>query len=561
MNGNITDCININNITNIDEYYLDEYNKTYYSCNNSKFNSVNNCKKCKNKDSCYLCNDEYTFINGNKTYCIKKNYLNNHNYQDPNYISNYESCTKIDPNCDTCSSYNICTFCFDNFGLYKNQDKCINLTENKYYKNNSDNFYYLCNNTIERCVQCLNDSICLNCDEEIYTLKENTCLKISDLGNKYYKDLNTLHYVPCNHGVNYCEICLSEKECIKCFHNYTKIDNINSSCYLIDELNQKYYPDPNDNSNYIKCSNLVKNCLKCNNTQCLLCENDYIFINYNYTSCILKSSINLSLYFTEDNITYFYCLDDKYKNNSKCINVFPNNEYTIFILQAQIIDNYLLLFILPDSISKNIFFSLTLIANTKILLRNLEQREISVQANLFNKNINKISELIVDLKNYNLNKNYDYEIKDIKIVQNGQNNINYYFNYPENPDNLNTGKVNDLIKEGEINFYDKEINSDYKINEYKIQGISQNSQNCNFNLIANKNINNDKAIILKFEKINEKSNIINANCELSSTKNQINCSLSQDINDIYILKDYIYYDENELFTIILDDRASDYFLI
>ena len=365
LNGNITDCININNITNIDEYYLDEYNKTYYSCNNSEFNSVNNCKKCKDKDPCYLCNDEYTFINGNKTYCIKKNYLNNHYYQDPNDISNYESCTKIDPNCDTCSSYNICTFCFDNFGLYKNQGKCINLTENKYYKNNSDNFYYLCNNTIERCVQCLNDSICLNCDEEIYTLIENTCLKISDLGNKYYKDLNTLHYVPCNHGVNYCETCLSEKECIKCFHNYTKIDNINSSCYLIDELNQKYYPDPNDNSNYIKCSNLVKNCLKCNNTQCLLCENDYIFINDNYTSCILKSSINLSLYFTEDNITYFYCLDDKYKNNSKCINIFHNNEYTIFILQAQIIDNYLLLFILPESILKNIFFSLTLITNKK----------------------------------------------------------------------------------------------------------------------------------------------------------------------------------------------------
>ena len=116
INNETKICVDINQIIPIDEFYLDNNNSTYYSCNNSYYNSIDNCKKCETKNTCSLCNDGFTFINSNKMKCIEKKTLENKYYQDPNDNSNYESCSKIDSNCVTCSSYNTCLTCSENFG-------------------------------------------------------------------------------------------------------------------------------------------------------------------------------------------------------------------------------------------------------------------------------------------------------------------------------------------------------------------------------------------------------------------------------------------------------------
>ena len=72
--------------------------------------------------------------------------------------------------------------------------------------------------------------------------------------------------------------------------------------------------EPSNSSNFIKCSDFIKNCDSCNSHQCKKFINNYIFINGNFKECILKDSIELGFYYTNDNISYFSCKDKKYQN-------------------------------------------------------------------------------------------------------------------------------------------------------------------------------------------------------------------------------------------------------
>ena len=265
VNNNNKNCVHISQISPIDEYYLSEDKSTYYSCNNINYNSIQNCKKCKSKNTCTLCNNGFAFVNGNKNKCYKIADLGNKYYKDPKDNSNYMSCSKIDGKCLTCSSSKVCTSCNKGYGLYKDKSKCVDTSIKSYFKKN--NLYYLCND-----------------------------------------------------GVKYCKTCNSEKSCIQCISSYTLINNNKNQCHLKKSLGDKYYQDPKNSNNYLKCSNLVKKCLTCNQSRCKTCEKGYIFINGNYNACKLKSSINLKNYFTNDNIMYYNCKDNKYKNNSKCKN-------------------------------------------------------------------------------------------------------------------------------------------------------------------------------------------------------------------------------------------------
>ena len=76
--------------------------------------------------------------------------------------------------------------------------------------------------------------------------------------------------------------------------------------------------EPSNSSNFIKCSDFIKNCDSCNSHQCTKCINNYIFINDNFKECVLKDSIDLEFYYTNDNISYFSCRDNKYQNHKKC---------------------------------------------------------------------------------------------------------------------------------------------------------------------------------------------------------------------------------------------------
>jgi hypothetical protein len=126
---------------------------------------------------------------------------------------------------------------------------------------------------LQNCSHCT-ETRCIKCKKnyELLGNKSNDeiiCVNKSLLNIGYYKDENASIYYKC--GDN-CERCLNDINCIKCNSNYTKINNINSSCYLINDLIPFYSPDPNDEYGYLSCDLLYKNCLTCNNEQCLSCN-------------------------------------------------------------------------------------------------------------------------------------------------------------------------------------------------------------------------------------------------------------------------------------------------
>ena len=103
----------------------------------------------------------------------------------------------------------------------------------------------------------------------------------------------------------------------------------------------------------------------------------------------------------------------------------------------------------------------------------------------------------------------------------------------------------------------KEIN--YSISQYKIEDASEG---CNFNLNTNKKINTNKNITLDFIQLDKNSNNITAECILSSKFiNEIQCSTDIETSNSYILKDFIDYNENEIITIISNNKISKYSIV
>ena len=95
-----------------------------------------------------------------------------------------------------------------NFGLYNDKKSYINIEEQRHYKNERDNLYYLCNK-----------------------------------------------------GVENCETFSAVDKWINCIDEYIKINIVQSACHLFSSINpEKYYIDPNDSNNYIECSKYISSC-------------------------------------------------------------------------------------------------------------------------------------------------------------------------------------------------------------------------------------------------------------------------------------------------------------
>ena len=200
LNNETDKCYNISEITSIDEYFLNEDNTTYLSCNNSLYHSIENCKKCTAKDNCLKCQEGFTFVDGNKSECINISLLGDKYYPDPDDDTNYKSCSEIDKDCLTCEPLGMCTSCDKGLGVFKDKRKCVDISNNDYYKNENDNLYYSCNETLG-CIKCESKDICLLCDENEYGLLDNECKNKSELDDKYYQDKNTSEYKLCKEGV------------------------------------------------------------------------------------------------------------------------------------------------------------------------------------------------------------------------------------------------------------------------------------------------------------------------------------------------------------------------
>ena len=159
------------------KYYPEENGAIYYSC---KYN-LPNCEECLNKYVCSKCFSGYFFINNDRTQCYNK--LDNKD----KYYSNedqtiYYSCNKSIPHCETCLSEKQCTKCEDNyFFINEDRSQCFNeIDEKKYYSEEGGKIYYSCSYSMPNCIECKNKTKCLLCDENYFLSGKNSlCYPIS----------------------------------------------------------------------------------------------------------------------------------------------------------------------------------------------------------------------------------------------------------------------------------------------------------------------------------------------------------------------------------------------
>ena len=302
-----------------------------------------NCEVYKDENECVKCKDNYAFERDIRNECFSIDTFDEYYTMDGGI--SYYPCDGEKKNWDTVLNCKYCYYkrintidlqCyFCRAGYILLDDETQSCFQEQDY-NKSGQYFYVnsthmrtCIYAIENCLRCASAQRCIECLNNHYYLNNKTdrCYSLSELtpSNEFYQVGN--YYYSCNnsnfHIISHCKKCYSKLDCILCEDNYTFINGNKFTCVEINSLENKYFKDPEDESNYISCSNLIDNCNLCNNTQCIKCDEDYIFIDDNFDSCELKSSINLSLYFTNDEIVYYSCNNEKYKNNPKCQMINP----------------------------------------------------------------------------------------------------------------------------------------------------------------------------------------------------------------------------------------------
>ena len=493
-------CNKSEEINPSDEFYFDEQKKEYYFCGNKDYHSIENCKKCTNKTSCNFCKEEFTFIDDNKLVCKNISELKNDYIKDINDPSIYRKCNYYIANCKTCNQTDKCLSCDNQYGLYFDSSKCVKTNNDEYYQNKTDNKYYYCNNSIDKCEKC--------------------------------------------NGANNCK---------KCVNNYVRLNSNFSLCKSIDEIDlSEYYINPNDENNYIKCSNSISNCLKCNSSQrCDLCQNDFIFLNDNFKRCYNKSATNLSKYFTKDNLTYYSCEVDIYKNNPECFTKNPNQIIILVFLQAQMINQTLYCFMLTHSpLPKN--FSIKLkIQRYNLTVRNLQgqgteevEEEIILTTNddsngIKNNIISFSSDKIFHENEHAQIKELNYSKDDTGITHDVVENNHVSIIFDNSSELANSGEVSKLIKEGKLTGFtgnDDEIENNGLIIDLNLDNID----GCKFDLNSGDgSLNSSDNYNFELAEYNNKENIINAQCS-NSKNNMINCKINQDVDsEFYFYKYFI----------------------
>jgi len=260
------------------------------TCKKGFFNSFNKCISCSiygdciecTNNSCLACNSGVLNQTG---YCTEWN--------GPSFINLNKT-----ENCLIHSDYS-CIRCIDGYYL----SSFPNMT---------------CNKCPNNCLDCLNDSFCLKCNNLTFLYKDNSCKLISFLF------LDTCQ-VTIPNSINECAICkdsyyMLNKACYKCPSNCTKCNSIsctdcNNGYFLNDTLCSPIDPLCNSydlngcksckENYYLKnnmCYNCTSNCKNCNNENCNLCNDDYVLIN---NSCFHFSIIR-------------NCLSAKQNNCIKC---------------------------------------------------------------------------------------------------------------------------------------------------------------------------------------------------------------------------------------------------
>ena len=233
----LNNCIEINNLENF-------YKKgiSYYPCNES----IINCNKCSNENSCYECTNNLVLIYQQQNICREENTLINdrtiYKYNETFYMK----CSDQIEHCSLCEKNQneiICTKCEDNY-VYINENKtqCVNIEEinankDEYIRINSTDYYTCDFKGVKNCLKCKNLSLCDLCQND-YAFRNNnfsSCFAKADMEKGYYHDINEFMYHSC---LQNCDVCNNNKECIQCKENFISFEN-NKFCGKCD-LNISY---------------------------------------------------------------------------------------------------------------------------------------------------------------------------------------------------------------------------------------------------------------------------------------------------------------------------------
>ena len=302
----------------------------YKLSDNKCIEKVPNCQTYDSDGNCEECKTDYTFVDGNKTICLKKSDLGNQYFPDTTDSKNYIKCSTAISNCDRCTNADACTKCLDNYAIIdeSHPTECVDISSNEYYLDENQK-YKKCStvSSLGNCKKCLknNDIInCIECEENNSLVHKDTdtCVLKSVIENENHDDLFTdddgLNYYLCSnslyHSVEHCLKCNNKELCNSCQKDY-EITNSNTLCMLkSDTLSQRYYKDPNDNNFYL-CSDKIKGCDKCTDgNTCISCKEDFDLNENN--KCVHISILMLKYYFDPDIGKYISC--SKIENCEEC---------------------------------------------------------------------------------------------------------------------------------------------------------------------------------------------------------------------------------------------------
>ena len=211
VDGNKLTCLKKTDLNS--KYVQDPLDQSNYIKCENKYNYCDTC----NNNECISCKNGFTFINGNKLNCVKTSDLNNTYVLDPSDESNYIKCENKYDNCDTCNTTQ-CLSCKTDFTFIDgNKSNCLKKTDlnNKYVQDPSDESNYIkCENKYNNCDTC-NNRQCFSCKNDFIFINDDytKCHLKSDIDLQFYFTNDNNMYYSCN-LIKY----WNKKECKKLFN-------------------------------------------------------------------------------------------------------------------------------------------------------------------------------------------------------------------------------------------------------------------------------------------------------------------------------------------------------
>ena len=304
-----------NTLDNKNKYFPENYNTIYYSCGYG----VPNCEECLNKHICTKCKDNYFFINEERGVCYNK--IDKNKYYPEENSTIFYSCDNNLPNCDECLNKNECKKCKDGyFFINEDRSKCFNeIDEKKYYSENNKTIFYSCEKNLKNCEECLNKNECIKCKDGYFFKNEDKTQCYNSIEEKkYYSEKNGTIFYSCDHNLENCEECLNKYQCIKCKDGYFFINDDRTKCFNYIEKN-KYYPEFNDTV-YYSCEYNLPNCEECSSKyKCTKCKKNYFFVNNERTKCY-NTLDDYNKYYPNKNKTVFYSCNISISHCETCSN-------------------------------------------------------------------------------------------------------------------------------------------------------------------------------------------------------------------------------------------------